>query len=68
MTQITLYYNESKNVYQAHGDDAHKVYDALGLNEIFKVDEMTPVIVLPENVEKFTARMKEKYNINVITQ
>lgn len=65
---ITLHYNESKKVYQVTGKDATIVWDALGLNTTFKVEENLPVIVLPENVDKFTAKMKENYNINVITK
>lgn len=65
---ITLNYNKSKKVYQCIGNDATIVWDALGLNTTFKVEDNLPVIVLPENVEKFTAKMKKKYNINVITQ
>lgn len=64
---VTLNYNEDKNVYQATGEDAMKVWDALGFNEIFKIDDSSPVIVKPENVNLFTTKMKKVYNIDVIT-
>lgn len=64
---ITLRYNESKNVYQATGEDAMKVWDAFGFNETFKIDERSPVIVKPENINLFTTKMKETYNIEVLT-
>lgn len=64
---ITLRYNESKNEYQATGEDAMKVWDALGLNETFKIDDRSPVIVKPENINLFTTKMKKVYNIEVLT-
>lgn len=64
---ITLRYNESKNVYQATGEDAKKVWDALGFNDTFKIDDRSPVIVKPENINLFTTKMKETYNIEVLT-
>lgn len=64
---ITLNYNESKKVYQCTGNDALKVWEALELNEYFKIDEGTPVIVHPKNLQLFTTKMKENYNIDVIT-
>lgn len=64
---ITLNYNESKKVYQCTGNDALKVWEALELNEYFKIDEKTPVIVHPKNLQLFTTKMKENYNIDVIT-
>jgi len=64
---VTLNYNEDKNVYQATGEDAMKVWDALGFNETFKIDDSSPVIVKPENINLFTTKMKKVYNIDVIT-
>lgn len=64
---VTLNYNEDKNVYQATGEDAMKVWGALGFNETFKIDDRSPVIVKPENINLFTTKMKETYNIEVIT-
>ena len=67
MTQITLRYNESKNVYQATGEDAKVVFNAIGLNDYFKVHDEQPAIIHPDNLERFTTKMKENYNIDVIT-
>lgn len=64
---IKLHYNESKNVYQATGDDAMKVWEVMGFCETFKIDERSPVIVKPENINLFTTKMKETYNIDVTT-
>lgn len=64
---ITLNYNESKNVYQATGKDAKVVFNAIGLNDYFKVHGDQPAIIHPDNLEKFTTKMKENYNIDVIT-
>lgn len=65
---VTLNYNEDKNVYQATGEDAMKVWEALGFNETFKIDDRSPVIVKPENLQLFTTRMKDAYSIEVITK
>lgn len=62
---ITLHYNEDKNVYQATGADARKVWDALELNNTI-IDDRSPVIVKPGNLQLFTSRMKEVYNIEVL--
>ena len=66
---ITLHYNESKNVYQATGEDAKKVWDALGIFEIFEPSEDCYNIceIAPAQLQTFTTKMKETYNIEVLT-
>lgn len=69
MTKIKIRYNESKNVYQATGEDAHTVWAALNIFDIFEpTDEAYNLCeVKPENLQLFTSRMKECYKIEVIT-
>ena len=67
MTTITLHYDEAHNVWKAIGKDAKVVFTAIGLFDTFKVADEQPAIIHPDNLEKFTAKMMENYNIKVLT-
>ena len=67
MTTITLQFDEAHNVWKATGKDAKVVFNAIGLNDTFKVHDLQPAIILPDRLEHFTAKMRENYNIEVIT-
>jgi hypothetical protein len=67
MTTITLQFDNAHNVWKATGKDAKVVFNAIGLNDYFKVHGDQPAIIHPDNLEKFTTKMKETYNIDVIT-
>jgi len=63
---IKLHFDEADNAWKATGNDAKIIFDALGLNDYFLVNDEQPAIIKPENLERFVFKMRENYNIETM--